>query len=293
MNLGIDIGGTKVALGIVNKNKIVKYESYLLSDYEKENKKAFIERLISNIHQIIKEYNVRGIGVASPGPLDSKRGIILNTPNIKSLRNLPIIKILNREFKKKVILEHDSSTAAFAEADYFEKKNLVYLSLGTGVGNGIIIDGRIYKGLGNAAEGGHITINLYGAKANCNNDGCLEEYVSARGIAMIAKKHRLDVDSYGLKELADKGDKNARAVYKEMGLYLGVGLVNFVNILQPEMIVIGGGISKSARYFLPEAKKIVMERALIYDNRIKIVASELREKAGIIGVVMLFNKANL
>ena len=287
MNIGIDMGGTKVALGIVDRNKIVKNIFCRLSKEEKNDRDAFLHRLIEEIHRISHEYKIRGIGVASPGPLDSKKGIILNTPNVKSLRNLNIVNILNKKFKVKVILEHDSSAAAIAECDYFDKNNLVYFSLGTGIGNSIIIDKKIYKGLGLAAEGGHITINFDGIKANCNNSGCLEEYVSARGITAIGKKYNFDLAPKEIEELADQGNKKAIAVYKEMGFYLGIGLVNFVNILQPEMIVLGGGISKASRFFLPETIRIIKERSLIYDKRIKIEASRLGYKAGILGAVML------
>lgn len=288
MKLGIDIGGTKVAMGVVHNGKIIKYNSYLLSGKEKLDKNEFINSLISNIQEIVKGYDIRGIGVASPGPLDSSKGTVLNTPNIKSIRNMNIVRILEKKFNTNVTLEHDSSAAAIAEASYFNKKNLFYLSLGTGVGNGIVIDGRIYKGIGQAAEGGHITIKFDGVKANCNNEGCLEEYISARGISMIAKKHGLgNLNSLQVSELADKGDKRAKDVFKEMGLYLGIGLVNFINVMQPEIVVIGGGISKSAKHFLPEAIKTVKERALIYNSKIKIVASELRDKAGILGAVMI------
>lgn len=287
MKVGIDIGGTKVALGIVDKNKIIKNIFYLLSKEEKNERDVFFHRIIEEIHKISQGYKISGIGVASPGPLDSGKGIVLNTPNIKSLRNVNIINILKNKFGVKVLLEHDSNAAAIAEADYFNKRNLVYLSLGTGAGNSIIIDKKIYKGLGNAAEGGHMTINFDGIKANCNNSGCLEEYVSARGINSIGKKYGFDLAPKEIEEIADQGNKKAIDVYKEMGFYLGVGLANFVNILQPEMIVLGGGISKASRFFLPEAIRVVRERSLIYDKRIKIEASRLGYKAGILGAAML------
>jgi len=233
MIIGIDIGGTTIEAGQVIGNKIVKKISVKTASTNK--------KIISDLKDILVylEYKKsKGIGIGAPGPADYEKGIIGKTFNLP-LGGVHVKKILSKFTKKKVVMNNDASCFVLGESIRLRKKNIIGLTLGTGVGGGIVINGELYQGNGNAGELGHMSICYKGTKSECGNDGCIEQYLSAKGISKLTKK---EFDKYGE--------------------WLGIGITNLINAFDPDVITLGGGISNSFNKFKPSMNKTIKKRAL-------------------------------
>ncbi len=312
-SIGVDLGGTNIVCAIVNyQGKIVN--RLKVPTLAERGKEATIKRIIETIHENIVQSSVVpddiiGIGIGAPGPLDVKRGMINFAPNLPGWIDVPLRKKLENEFNMKVVLENDANAAAWGERCFGAGQgvnNLVCFTLGTGIGGGIIIDGKIYHGNNyGAAELGHMTVNKDGPRCNCGNYGCLEAYSSATGIKNRIKNRiregiksdflNFDEDklfeSLRLKsifEAARKGDRLTSIVVEEAISYLGIAIANITNILNPEMVVLVGGITNEGEKLLIPLKGEVKKRAF-YSNykSLKIVIGELGGNAGVLGAAAL------
>jgi glucokinase len=274
--IGVDLGGTNIKAALVSqKGKMIK--KYETKTEAKKGTKAVINNIISAIKKV-SSGKILGIGIGSPGPLDYKKGTILNPVNLP-FRNVPLRKVIENKFKLKTFLDNDANCFTLAEAIFGQGKkyeNTVGITLGTGLGGGVVINKKIYHGRNNAAELGHMTINYDGPKSRCRNNGCIETYVAARGIKRIYKGS----DPYSIYKLALQGNKKAIKTFKEMGYYLGIGLANIIYTIDPDIIVIGGKISNSWNFFSKSMNKTVKER--YFSKPCKIVKSNLKN-AGILG----------
>lgn len=290
--IGVDIGGTTIKAGLVSNNKVIK--KITVKTQADKDKAVVIKNILSSIEKLIDK-NVSSICIGAPGPLDCKTGIIIKTPNLP-LQGVNLKKIIENKFivpnslskaqtKKKVYIDNDANCFTLAEAVLGAGKkyeNVVGLTIGTGLGSGLVIDKKIYHGRCFATEIGHSTINFNGPKCNCGNYGCLESYVSIKGILSRSKGLNIK-NTQELFDLASSGNKQALDIWKETGFYLGIGIVNIVNILNPDIIVIGGQIANAWPFFNKEMKGTVKKRAL-FDCR--IVKSKLKD-AGILGAALL------
>jgi len=312
-SIGVDLGGTNIVSAIVNcQGKIVS--RLKVPTLAERGKEATIKRIIETIHENIVQStivldDIIGIGIGAPGPLDIKRGIINFAPNLPGWIDVPLKKKLKNEFNMKVVLENDANAAAWGERCFGAGQgvdNLVCFTLGTGIGGGIIIDGKIYHGNNyGAAELGHMTVNKDGPRCNCGNYGCLEAYSSATGIKNRIinrieegiKSEFLNFDddklfeSLRLKsifEAARKGDKLTKGVVEEAISYLGIAIANIANILNPEMVVLVGGITNEGDKLLIPLGEEVKKRAF-YSNykSLKIVIGKLGGNAGVLGAAAL------
>jgi glucokinase len=312
-SIGVDLGGTNIVSAIVNhQGKIIN--RLKVPTLAERGKEATIKRIIETIHENIVKSSVApgdiiGIGIGAPGPLDVKRGMINFAPNLPGWRNVPLRKILEDEFNMKVVLENDANAAAWGERSFGAGRgvdNLVCFTLGTGIGGGIIIDGKIYHGNNyGAAELGHMTVNKDGPRCNCGNYGCLEAYSSATGIKNRIKNRIKEgikseylsfdddklFESLRLKsifETARKGDKLTKSVVEEAISYLGIAIANIANILNPEMVVLVGGITNEGEKLLIPLREEAKKRAF-YSNykSLKIVIGELGGNAGVLGAAAL------
>jgi len=279
--MGIDLGGTNIKTALISLNgKIIK--KYETSTEAKKGTKAVINNIISSIKRIQKG-KIVGIGIGSPGPLNYKTGVITNPVNLP-FKNFPLKNIIEKKLKLKTFLDNDANCFALAEAMFGSGKyyeNVVGITLGTGLGGGIIINKKIYHGRHNAAELGHMTINYDGPKSRCGNNGCIETHVAARGITRIYDKKSVP---YLIQKLAFKGNKKAIKTYEKMGYYLGIGLTNIIYALDPDIIVVGGKISNSWKFFNKSMNKAIKER--YFTKPCRIVKSNLKE-AGILGAAAL------
>jgi len=279
--IGIDLGGTNIETALIssNGNIIKKYET---STEAKKGTKAVINNIISSIKHI-KKGKIIGIGIGSPGPLNYKTGVITNPVNLP-FRNTPLKNIIEKKLKLKTFLDNDANCFTLAESTFGQGKkyeSVVGITLGTGLGGGIVINKKIYHGRTNAAELGHTTIKYDGPKSRCGNNGCIETHVASRGITRIYDKKS---DPYSIQKLAFKGNKKAIKTYEKMGYYLGIGLTNIIYAFDPDIIVIGGKISNAWKFFNKSMNKAIKER--YFAKPCKIVKSRLKE-AGILGAAAL------
>jgi len=278
--IGVDLGGTNIKTALISSNgKIIK--KHETPTQVKKGTKAVIDNIISSI-RIVKKGKIRGIGIGSPGPLNYKTGVITNPVNLP-FKNTPLKDIIGKKLNIRTALDNDANCFTLAEAAFGQGKkyeSVIGITLGTGFGGGIVINKKIYHGRHNAAELGHITINYDGPKSRCKNHGCIETHVAARGIVRIYGGS----DPYSIQKLAFKGNKKALGAYDKMGYYLGIGLTNIIYALDPDIIIIGGKISNSWKFFSKTMNKTVKER--YFAKPCKILKSNLKE-AGILGAAAL------
>ena len=278
--IAVDLGGTNIKTALINSNgKIIK--KYETSTEAKKGTKAVINNIISSIKHI-KKGKIIGIGIGSPGPLNHKTGVITNPVNLP-FRDTPLKDIMEKKLKLKTFLDNDANCFALAEAMFGSGKyyeNVVGITLGTGVGGGIVINKNIYHGRNNAAELGHTTIKYDGPKSRCKNHGCIETHVAARGITRMYGKS----NPYSIYKLTLKGNKKAIKTYRDMGYLLGIGLTNIMYAFDPDIIIIGGKISNSWNYFSKSMNKAVKKR--YFSKPCKIVKSKLKDP-GILGAASL------
>ena len=312
--LAIDLGGTKIIAALVT-NSHVSFKDYSLT-HAGEGPRIVIKRICEAIDRVMGQAGLdltqlHNISIAAAGAIDSKNGVVTLSPNLPGWRNIPLAETLRQKYPTRVFLIHDANASALAEHRYGAgrgTKNMIYLTVSTGIGGGIIINNRIYEGASGAAgEIGHMTIDVNGPKCNCGNTGCLEMLASGTALAREAvrriqqgEKSLLtgmvngkieNITAREVGEAAEKGDAVASASINQIAGYLGIGLVNLVNIFNPEVIVIGGGVAKLGERLLEPARKIVQERAFPLQARaVKIVPAQLGDDSGIIGAAVFARK---
>ena len=278
--IGIDIGATKIMFAQLKNQEVIKKRKISTP----KNRKDLIKALKYNLKDFPK---LKKIGLAVAGVLDIKKGLVLESPNLKYLNNFSLVKILEKEVKAKFTIENDANCFALAEAflGAGKNKNIVLgITLGSGLGGGLVINKKIYKGaFSTAIEPGYQTIKFDGPKYSCKNFGCWEDYCSNKFF------QRQGYSAQELSEKAKSKDKKALKIFREYGKYLAIGLSNIINLIEPDIIVIGGGISKAWPYFLPETKKEVKERIISPFSKkyLKIKISKLGETAGAIGASLI------
>lgn len=304
--IGIDLGGTKISAAIADLNGNVIFQTTLPTNAQ-EGEEAVLGRMISVIETLLDKSNktieeIVSIGIGSPGPLDAKNGIIITTPNLP-FRNCDIVSPIKNKFNVPVYLDNDANVAAIGEFMLGAAKgteNMVYITVSTGVGGGAVINGKIYRGnTSNALEIGHTTILPDGPRCNCGNHGCVEALASGTAIAKRAKEaieRGLDttlanyenVTSYEVFREAEKGDIVATDILDRSLNYLGICVANTITSFDPEMVVIGGGVSKGGDIVFERVQQVVNERCFkAMAEACKIVPAGLGTDAGVIGAVAL------
>lgn len=310
--IGIDLGGTNIVAGVVNEN----YE-IIAKEKTKTKLPRSAKEVIADIAMITKKVveksglsmnDINSIGVGTPGTANKETGIVEYSNNLK-WDNVNLSKMLQEHLNKKVYIENDANAAAFGE--YIAgagkgKKSLVAITLGTGVGGGVILEDKILTGFSySGAELGHSVINFDGESCGCGRKGCLEAYASATALikqtqrAMINDKYSRmweivdgDISKVNGKTAFDglrDNDETAKEVVDKYITYLGIGVANMINIFQPEVLCIGGGICKEGDTLIkPLIQKVNPQTYAIKDeNRTKIVVAQLGNDAGVIGAALL------
>ena len=262
MIIGVDIGGTEIKAGTINKGKLVDKAIVKTP----KTKKEIIKKILFVIG-LLDNPKVNAIGIGCPGPADYEKGIIGNTLNLP-LKRVNLKKIAAEKFKKKVLMENDANCFVLGEAVRLKKRNVVGLTLGSGVGGGIVIGNKLYRGNGNAGELGHCTIKYDGPKLDFNQGG-LESYVSAKAIKMEYGKNPEELKS--------------KKAWNEIGEKIGIGVSNLINSFDPDAVVLGGGISKAFKLFKDGMNKEIKKRAI---RKVKVVRGN--EDSGIVGAGSLF-----
>lgn len=305
--LAIDLGGTKIITAIFNNGQVIAKERCLT--LAGEGPPSVINRLLSSVDYILSLENIDpsqldSISLAVAGAIDLERGLVTSSPHLPGWHDVPLRDMVKEKYKVNTFLLNDASAAALGEHCFGVGRgvdNLILLTVGTGIGGGIIINGRLYNGsCGSAGEIGHMTIDVNGQCCKCGNIGCLETLASGTAMTREAMRRITQGEKSSLLELvagkieditaekigvaARNGDSLALDVIAVAGTYLGVGMVNLVNIFNPEMIVVGGAVANLGDLLLDPARQVVKERAFrISAQSVRIVPARLGEEAGVYG----------
>jgi glucokinase len=312
MTIGVDIGGTKVAAGLVNACGEISHKTRvpMVSTGDAEKGFAAVEAAVAAIFDDAPEARgaVKGIGICSPGPLDPKTGVVLNPPNLPCWRDFPLAAATERAFGVPARVDNDANAAGLAEVLWgaaIGYQNVFYATLGTGIGTGIIFDKKIYHGrTGSAAEGGHVTIDYRGPRCGCGKHGCIEVLCSGPAIAVRARRmlagnsHSKILDLAG-GNLADiraehvgqawrEGDLLAQRVLEETAHLLAIWLGNIIDILEPDVMVVGGGVAELMSSFFPRILEEIPAWSINPRSReIPLVMARYGADAGIAGAAAL------
>ena len=307
--IGVDIGGMSIKAGLVKDGKIIsahRKATAPTAEQALDNLVLQIKELLSR--NSLTEKDIAGIGIGCPGLISSEEGIVDHNSNMK-WENFHLVDILKQSFDVKIKLSNDANVAALGETIYgsaAQYKNAIMLTLGTGVGGGIIIDNKIYEGgFSKGAELGHTVIVKDGEKCGCGRRGCLEAYASATGLIRMTKTAMQSdpdsamwddvggdinkVDGRTAFECSKKDDKSANKVVNDFVGYLAEGIMNLGNIFRPEVFIIGGGVSAQGKYLTDKLKGYCEKFNYGYTNapKFEIIPASLGNDAGILGAAAL------
>lgn len=304
--IGVDLGGTKLLIGAVGEDGAILHRRVASSaGLSAEQVMALLEAELEIA--LAERPDVAAIGLGIPCTIDRRHGVCVSAANLP-LRDVPVRRIIAERFGLPVALDNDANAAVVAEHRTGVARgasNVVMLTIGTGIGGGLIIDGRLYRGSSGAgAELGHIVVDIDGppCQARCPNRGCIEAIASGTALeaeaveaAALAPDSRLGaalaagraIDGRLVIELADDGDRVAIEVVATIGRRLGAALSGLANAFDPDLIVIGGGVIAAGEHLLGPAREVVRARALVPQNRVPVEAAAHGPDAGMIGAALL------
>lgn len=306
---GVDLGGTNIKVGLVSAEGTIvhRHQAETLGE---RGPAAVARRICQAARQCVEAADVgpdavAGIGVGSPGTIDLENGVVLFSPNLPGWDDIPLRRMIEDDIGLPCALDNDANVAALAEQWAGAGRgasSLVLLTLGTGIGGGIVLDGRVWHGAnGVAGEIGHMSINPDGPRCGCGNLGCLEAYASAT--AMVRRMHQAiqsgretslaprldDLTAQDIHKAALAGDKAARDNIEATGRYLGVGVSNIMHILNPQVIAFSGGVAAAGDMLMEPLLDEMEKRTLEASRRdVKVCFAELPRDAGVIGAARCF-----
>lgn len=308
MKIGIDIGGTNIGMGLLDDDLHMVYKDEMSTDKDRgyEHIKS---KIISAIEDMIlkgEELNkrVESIGIGIPGIADKEGDYVIYCTNL-NWSNVPLGKDIRDKFNLPVYIENDATVAGIAESAMGISKgyaNSVFITLGTGIGGGIVINHKVHRGShGIGSEIGHMIVGENFYNCNCGNNGCLETFASSTAIEMYVKNEiemgfkdtmlLKDMENITAKDIfswAEKGDKLSNMAIYRMAKYLSIGIANIINILDPDIIVLGGGVAKAGDFLLNRVKEQLPKYILFKEMEYgKIELAKLGNDAGIIGAAMI------
>ena len=298
--IGVDVGGTNIKFGLVNAQGRIIFRTRLETKGFIRNKPKLIRSLVEKILEILdvnnlKKKNVLGVGFGFPGLVDPLTGVIKQLPNIPGWKDVPIKKILESKLRIPIFIENDVKLITLGEWRYGAGRgyqNLICMTLGTGVGSGLVLNNQLYRGENFVAgELGHVPLNEHGPKCNCGGWACYERYVGNQTILKSGQKylrgHRIERIE-DIHALAKRGNVKAKVFWKQMGEQIGNGLIGVINLLNPRLIIMGGGVSNNFVLFQQSLKKIIKSRTMkVQGSTVKISRTQLGDDAGIIGAHVL------
>lgn len=311
MYIGVDLGGTNIAVGIVNEEGELIYDDFIPTGKER-NYEAIVNDIIDLINKIIKESGankekIRAVGVGIPGVSEPNTGRVIKCPNL-NFSGTPLKELMEEKLNIPVFVDNDATLAALAEHAAGSMKNVnsgVFITIGTGIGGGIILNGKIETGFhGIGSEIGHMIVGENYYNCGCGRNGCLETFASSTALISYTKKliesgeETAILDKVGgniekldgrlIFEAAKDGDILANKVVDRMVKYLAIGIMNIISIIDPEVFVLGGGISKAGNFLLNKIKEEVSRIKYFEELPIgNIVLAQLGNEAGIIGAAAL------
>lgn len=307
--LGIDIGGTNIVVGAVTEDGMTVRGLITEPTGVPDGSDVVVDRILRIAKSVIdrtraedREAEIRGVGIGAPGPLNRKKGLVIFTPNLR-WTNMPLRDRIGNALKLPASLDNDANCAMLGEHWVGAAKgamNAVCFTIGTGIGGGIVVDGKLVHGASDvAAEIGHITIDVNGRRCGCGNDGCLEAYASGPAIArraveaieagavsaMAGKAGDVSrITAQTVFQCAADGDQLADELVRDTARYLGVGIANMLNIMNPEVVVVCGGVTKAGDHLFVPLRREVMRRAFKPAvEACRIVPGQLEGTAGVVG----------
>jgi glucokinase len=306
--LGIDLGGSKILTAVISSQGEILSRDHTVTPAP-EGHEAVIQSILESAQRALQEANVdpstlAAVGVGAPGISNPETGILFTSPNLPGWQDIPLRDIMEERLSKKSFLINDANAAALGEFHFGAARGVrdfIYITIGTGIGGGIIIDGRIYTGaIGAAGEVGHMTIDDHGPICNCGNKGCWETLASGTALAREARRRIEEGAATSIPEYAEgdiekvspeavhgaarQGDSLAKELIARTGYYIGIGLTNLINIFNPELIVIGGGLSNIGDMLLEPAFRVARERAYKQSfQAVRFASAELGRNSGVIG----------
>ncbi|KKL82224.1 hypothetical protein LCGC14_1986900 [marine sediment metagenome] len=313
--IGVDLGGANLRVVVVNLESNIVAKITKKTNADKGRDKVF-RRVIDAIHEAIEhskieKEKIKGIGMGISGLIDHQRGVCLYCPNIEGWENVPVKKLIEEEFAVDTCVEDSSRAMALAEHWSGVARgidNFIFVNVGVGIGCAIFIHGKLYRGTGGiAGEFGHITIDEAGPRCNCGNYGCLETLASGPAISRRARQAIKEGVVSLIEKLAEgklenitpeivveatkRGDKLAFNIMEKTGEYLGIGIADMINIFNPELIVIGAGVSQAGDILLEPLKRTVKARALqLSSSMTNIKVSQLGNNGGALGAAIMVLK---
>lgn len=302
--VAVDLGGTKIYTALVDLDGNMVNEKIVGTEADK-GVETIVNNIKSTINYVINgidKNNIKAIGIRSPGPLDVKKGLIVAPPNLP-FKNYNIVEELKNTYELPTFLDNDANAATLAEYMFGVGKgteNMVYVTVSTGIGGGAILNGKIYRGsTSNALEVGHTTVSENGQRCGCGNKGCSERMSSGTAIMKRSveavnsnvKTSLKDYENVSAKEVfieAAKGDYVANDILNELLSYLGLVVSNVMNTLDPDMVVLGGGVINGGDIVIEKVREVVNSRCLdIIAENCKIEKSNLEGKSGVLGAAAL------
>lgn len=311
--IGIDLGGTKMLTGVLNKKfRILATEKTRMQVDKGE--KYFFNAIVESVFHVLDEVkagmeSIYAIGVGCPGIIDVKEGVVVSSPNISFLKNYPLGKKLSKYFDVPVVLENDVNAGLYGELQFGSAKgysDVIGIFLGTGIGGALIFDGKLFRGaIGAAGEIGHTLVNPMGAMCGCGKRGCLETEIGRPAIAseaaVLALKNHAPklmkisgtdiskIKSGALEAAIEAGDRSIKNLVKNKSRMLGIAMANLVNVLNPELIVLGGGLVEAmGKIIVPEAEDSMHQYAMdALVKNVKVVPATLKDYAIVKGAAKL------
>ena len=302
--IAVDLGGTHIRVSMVSEAGALSHRSAIATD-AKQGPHAVISRIAQLVNAVAEDAGVDPsvpVGVASPGPLNPRTGVVLYTPNLPGWRNVPIVNLLTAQTNRPVTIANDGNCAALGEARFGSARgvnNLVYLALGTGIGGGVISEGVLIDGKnGLGAEVGHTLVALDGPRCSCGSVGCLESFAAGWALKREAELVATTADGDTMRALAGEGeihagivaqaarngDPAATLILERAGRALGAAMGSFVNMFDPEMIIIGGGVAAIGDVLVEAAKRVMPSYSFVDMRReVRIAYSSLGNDTGLYG----------
>jgi glucokinase len=306
LTIGIDIGGTKISVGVVDSSGNLIDSSRCSTPTE--GGKELISSVINLIKEFNKKYEIKGIGISIAALISSDYGTIVGAPNIANLSKLNFVNEIKEEFELPIIIENDANAAMWAEFKFGNAKGLnpvMFFIIGTGVGGGLVIDGKLFKGAnGIGAEFGHMCVVPNGLLCGCGSKGCLEQYASGGALIRYANEALLanpdkseEVLSFGegklsgtaLTKAAKAGNELALAAFSKQADWLGLACASYSLIIDPQAIIIGGGVVDAGELFLAPVRAAMRKYMPFAESHVppKIIAAKFGNDAGLIGAADL------
>ena len=307
--IGLDVGGTKLAAGVVAGDGRVLSMRIAPSRLE-EGPGVMIARHLELSREALKDSGVswervRAVGIACGGPLDPFAGVIQSPPNLPGWDDIPLVSTVAAALDRPTVVDNDATAGALAEYWFGAGRtravrHLIYLTISTGVGGGLILDGRLYRGAaGNAGELGHLTVDYQGRQCGCGRRGCLEAYASGTNIARRAQEalaeagpsilaERGTITARDVAEAAAAGDRVAQRVWDETTDILGSALANILDVFNPELIVLGGGVTRAGDQLLAPVREAAFAQAMPpARSAADIILSELGDRLGVVSAAAI------